>query len=191
MSRDSDAFRLTNRSSIYQTLKCVNVIEAPAIDPCCGIKSHCRVWRTEEPLPDMLEDSMGPRISMVAPIDNKFKNTGSDKSLTVIKPADWLKKLDNPWNKFNKEGYAVYSDNHLYFPNREWRMVLVEAIFLEDISKYNVCEENEECIRFMDTKFYCPERQMAEAIGKTIEELVGIYKRMPEPILMDKNPNSN
>lgn len=190
MSRDADAFRLTRRDSIYQTLKCVEVEEAPAIDPCCGLRSKCTVFRTKNKLPDLLEDSMGPRISMVAPIDNMFKSKGSDKQLLVISAKDWLKKLDNPWSKFNMDGYVIYNDGYLYFPNRNWKLVLVEGIFLEDISSYNSCSEDNSCKRFLDNKVFAPERQVAEAIGKSIEELAGVYKRMPEQVTIDKNDNN-
>lgn len=187
LSRDSDAFRLTRRNSLYQTLRCVKVIEAPAIDPCCGLRTRCTVYRTEDRLPDVLEDSTGPRIKLVAPIDSIGKTKGNGKTLKVINATDWLKKIDNPWNKWSVSGFVIYNDGYLYFPNERWKLVLVEAAFLLDV--VSPCdEEEEECKRFMDKKIHAPERQVAEAIGKTIEEIGGVYKQVPPQLKIDKIP---
>ena len=188
LSRDSDAFRLTNRASIYQVLKCVPVIEAPAIDPCCGLRTRCKVWRTRDRLPDMIEDSIGPKITLVAPVDGLVKMSGSNSSLTVVLAKDIRRRLDNPWSKNNKEGYAVYNDGYLYFPDREWRMVVVEAIFLEEV--VSPCEGGEGCKKYLDKKLFIPERQLQEAMNKTIEQIVNVYKRSREQQLIDKNENT-
>lgn len=185
LSRDSDAFRLSNRESIYQTLKCVEVIEAPAIDPCCGLRTKCKVWRTKDRLPAILEDSQGPRIATVSPVDGLIKPSGSDTTLSVVLAKDIRRRLENPWSKFNVEGYAVFNDGYLYFPNRAWKMILVEAIFLEEVE--SPCDTTDECKRFLDKKLFVPERQLQEAINKTIEEILGRYKRLPDQQVIDKN----
>ena len=186
MARDSDAFRLSNIESLYQTLKCVEVIEAPAIDPCCGLRSRCVVFRTKERLPELLEDSQGPRIRLVAPVDMLPKMKGKDTSLQVISAVRYIQKLENPWAKWNPENYAIYHDGYLYF-SHNYKLILVQGLYLHEV--YSACEEDK-CIRFLDKRIFAPSRQISEAIGKTIEEIAGIYKRLPEQVKVDKNDNT-
>ena len=115
--RESEKFTLLKLDKLFQPLNCIDVIEAPLIDPCCGIRNQCTIFRTKDKLPDMFEDSYGGIIRSVTAIDNQT-------SLTLIKPSEWERKQKNPWiNKDKKNSFYFYSDGHLYFPNGFWKKV--------------------------------------------------------------------
>lgn len=189
--RESEKFNLIKTDYPFQKLKCVKVIEAPLIDPCCGIKSKCTVYRTEEKLPDIYEDGMGVIIRAVTTIDGS-------KSLAQIKASEWERKQDNPWlNKNKKNSFFFFNDGYLYFPNGTWKMVEIEAMFKEDISDINLCDnpstcedETKLCRRFLDTNFIIPEYLEAQMYDSVIKDLANTYKRLPEKsVEINKNDN--
>lgn len=181
ISRESDKLKLIRNEKIFQPLKCVKVIEAPLIDPCCGIKSLCTVFRTEEKLPDLFEDSNGIIIKNVTTIDTQT-------SLTQIKPSEWERKQNNPWiNKDKKNTFFFYSDGYLYFPNGSWKMVEVVGLFKRDLYGMNKCDncltcedETKECKRFLDKNFIIPEYLEAQMFDAVIKDLSNTYKRIKE-----------
>lgn len=190
IKRDSERLSLLKKSNLFKTLKCVKVIEAPAVDPCCGIKSHCKVWRTETPLPDIFEDNNGPIIRNITTID-------SSKEIRIISPTAWLRKSKNPWRKNNSDKYAFYSDNHLYFPNGGYKMIQVEAYFEESISDYNDCNSDDSddstssgnCGRFLDEDFNIPDYLEGQLFDYAIKDIGGTYARIPEASTqIDKKP---
>lgn len=179
--RESIKFNIVQVDSVFQILKCVPVIEAPLIDPCCGIKSKCTVYRTKDKLPDLYEDSGGVIIRDVLTIDGS-------KSLTQIKPSEWLRKQENPWlNKNKKNSFFFYSEGYLYFPNGSWKMIEVNGLFTEDISDLNICDdkntcedETKECRKFLDKKLIIPEFLEAQMFDNVIKDLANTYKKLPE-----------
>lgn len=190
--RESEKFKLIEKDSIFQKLKCVEVIEAPKIDPCCGIKSLCTVYRTKNKLPDLYEDGYGVIIRDVTTVDGAV-------SLTQIKPNEWERKQENPWlNKNKKNSYFFYSEGYLYFPNGSWRMVEVNGLFTKDISEINLCDdlgtcddETQQCKRFLDKDFIIPPYLEAQMYDAVIKDLSNTYKRIPEKSNeINKNDNS-
>ena len=176
--RESEKLKLIKKDSIYQRLKCVEVIDAPAIDPCCGIKSLCTVKRTKDKIPSMYEDSMGALIKTINTID-------SQTSLISIKASDWERKQSNPWiPKNNKNKYFFYSDGHIYFPNGAWKKVEIVAYFEEDISHLNKCDQlgdcKEDCVPFLDREFRLPEYIQAELFANIKKDLMESYSQLPE-----------
>lgn len=179
--RESEKLKLIKTDAPFQKLKCVRVIEAPLIDPCCGIKSKCTVYRTEERLPEIYEDGAGVIIRAVNTIDGS-------KSLNQIKASEWERKQENPWlDKNKKNSFYFFHDGYLYFPNGSWKMVEVDALFKNDITDLSLCDdpstcddETKQCKRFLDTNFIIPEYLEAQLFEAVLKDLANTYKKLPE-----------
>jgi len=179
--RESEKLKLPKMDEIFQPYKCVEIIEAPLIDPCCGIKSLCTVYRTKDKIPDLYEDSMGVIIKSVTTIDDQT-------SLFVIKASEWERKANNPWLQKNKRNkFVFYSDGYLYFPEGSWKKVNIVGLFKRDISYIDLCDncltcndETKECVRFLDRKFIIPEYLEAQMYDAVLKDLSNTYKRLPE-----------
>lgn len=186
----SDSFRILRQQSFYQWLKCVVVEEAPAIDPCCGIRSKCTVFRTRDRLPRMYEDSYGAIIKNVMTIDGP----GHGTELQPVTPDAWDRKRKNPWGKngASTDRYYFYDDGYLYFPNTDWRRIKIRAYFQEDVSSLNLCDNcadtpSTECFRYMDNEFKLPPdlwKYVAEAV---VQEMMAEYKQIPPDVFINKD----
>jgi hypothetical protein len=180
--RESEKLRLLKKDDVYQSYKCVEVIEAPIIDPCCGIRSDCTIYRTKNKIPPIYEDSFGVIIKSVTTIDNGV-------SLTPIKASEWERKNKNPWlSEDNKNKFYFYFDGYLYFPKGSWKKVNIFALYKKDISDLNLCEndntpcndETKKCKRFLDKQFIIPDYLEAQMFDSAIKDLSNTYKRFPE-----------
>ncbi len=179
--RESDKLKLLKADDIYQMLKCVKIIEAPAVDPCCSIKSLCTVYRTENKIPLLYEDSSGVIIKAVKTIDGS-------KSLTPIKASEWERKLGNPWlDNSKKNQFYFYDNGYLYFPQGSWKMIEIVGLFQEDISYIDLCDnpatcgdDTKKCSRFLDRRFIVPAYLEAQVYESAIKDLSNTYKRIKE-----------
>lgn len=182
----SDSFRILKQQSFYQTLKCVMVEEAPVIDPCCGVRSKCTVYRTRYKLPRMYEDSYGAIIKNVWTLDGPL-----GFELQPITPDGWNRKNNNPWGKggANKDIYYFYSDGYLYFPMSTWKKVKVRAYFQEDVSHLNLCDDcattpSKDCRKYMDNELFIPVDIWSYISQSIVAELMNGYKRiLPDEIV--------
>lgn len=180
IKRESDGLKLLKYQNLYQTLKCIEVIEAPTIDPCCGIKSYCSVWRTKDKLPEMYEDGAGVIVYDVLSIDGSFAYE--------FRTAEAIRrKMSNPWiKKYSKETmYSFYEDGYLYFTKRTM-LVGVKGMFIEDVKKYSTCEK-QECSSFLDERFYIPPHLEEPLIKASLEEIIKTYKAIPDDININKS----
>lgn len=185
----SDAFRILKQQSFYQVINCMIVEEAPTIDPCCGIRSLCTVYRTRNKLPEMYEDSLGAIIKNVWTIDGPF---GTE--LQPITPDAWARKRANPWYKggANTDIYYFYDNGYLYFPMSTWRKIKIRAYFQEDISTINQCDDcsgtpSIQCIRYMDNRFFIPPDLWKVIHGRVIEDLMKVYKQIQPDVMINKD----
>lgn len=189
--RESEKLKLLKNEHPFQKIKCMEVIEAPLIDPCCGLRNCATIYRTKDKLPEMYEDSAGVIIKSVTTVDGL-------KSLTAIKPSEWERKQNNPWvNKNKKNSYYFYFDGYLYFPNGSWKMVETTALFKEDVSDINLCDnkgtcddESKQCVRFLDKNLIVPEYLESQMYDAVIKDLSNTYKRLQEKSnSINKNDN--
>jgi len=174
--RESEKLRLMKKDSIFQPYKCVEIIEAPLIDPCCGIKNLCTIYRTKDKIPDLYEDSLGVIIQNVTAIDDQT-------SLLSIKPTEWERKQNNPWiPKGQKNRFYFYSDGYLYFPNGSWKSVNLRGLFTKDISNTQQCDDcaPKKCVRFLDQQFIIPEYLESQMFDFVKRDLMETYARLPE-----------
>ncbi len=163
--RQDNEYKIFSMKSLFKTMTYVELIEVDKIQASCtGIKSGCKIMRTKDKLPEMVEGTLGPLIKNVLSID------GSDKvyptnSYTYV-------RMSNSKNfKYNKKKYYWYSEGYLYFPNVEWEAVMVEAAFNENIEKYN-CNDNASCLSALDREVPLPDYLFAEVEQLTLKELM-------------------
>lgn len=189
IKRDSERLKMMNQSNLFKKLKCVEIIEAPAIDPCCGIKSKCTVFRTKDRLPTIYADTYGPLIRNVTTIDGS-------KTLTSIQPQEFERIENNPWNKKRSTKYYFYSDGYLYFPRGSFKMVDVDAYWEESIDGISKCKdkstEDKKCQPFLDRDFNIPGYFEATLFQLAEQEIKGTYASIPtKEHQVDKNDNAS
>jgi len=185
IKQDSERLKIITQSNLFLKLKCIEVIEAPLVDPCCGLRLSCKIWRTKEKLPKLYSDTYGPIIRNVYTLDGMTP-------LTMIRATAYEKIMKNPWKKNKKEKYFFFSEDYLYFPNGAFEKVEVDGYWEDDISGLNKCEDDDtDCTLFLDSTFKIPgylETPLFEMVKRTIAES---YARLPEKShQIDKNSNA-
>lgn len=184
IQRDADALKLGSLQDLYQTIKCAEVEEVPAIDPNCFISSDLKLYRTCK-LPDLYSDFSGVLIKSVRSVD-RF---GKDIKLESV---DYIVNLREDTNsRFDKSIYGFYEDGRIYLEKN--LPIRIEGMYVADISSYKGCncgEKDEDCIRFLDTKWYIPRKLEDDVISLVIRDLGGGYKRIPEQAVINKDPNT-
>lgn len=171
IQQESDKLKLSKIQSLYQLLKCVEMEEAPTIDPCCGVKSLCTIWRTKDKLPALYTDSNGVIIKAIRTID-------SSKEIKFTTPSRLIRIKKDKNSKYDKTIYAFFSDGRVYLSNAEFRKIEIEGLYQDDISHLNVCEGKNDCIRLIDREWKVPQKLEDVIIKSVIKELLESYKRI-------------
>jgi hypothetical protein len=149
--------------SLFETLPCVELIEVDKIEACCaGVKSNCKIMRTKEKLPTVLEGAYGPLFRTISSIDG---------SIQVYKtyPNTYQSMTDSTTFKYNTNKYYWYLGGYLYFPNLEWESVRIEGLWEESIT-HLTCD-TDECQLRQDDDTHIPEYLFAEIEQNVIKDL--------------------
>jgi len=184
IKRESSKLKVMRSDTIFQTLKCVQVIQAPTIDDCCGIKTHCYVYRTAEKIPEIYEDDDGVLIRTAFSIDGSTE-------ITPITIQEYMRKIQNPTTiKYDKSRYFYYNNGYLYFPKQKLKEVMIKAYFMEDIKKYIKCNKDEgyECVAKQDETFRFPQYLLGELMNFVLKEL-SVPVSIPDDTDINKNDN--
>jgi len=191
ISREAKNLQLMSYDTIFQTFKCAEVEDAPAIDDCCGVRSKCLVKRTKDKLPDMYEGEDGVLIKTVFTIDGS-------KEFVPIKIQEYMRKLENPDSRFDRSLYVYFNNGYLYFPKvntidksivnqTHLRKVMIKAMFIDEV--VNPCDKDSPpCISAFDMKIRFPKKLEGEIMSHVFQEF-GIYKQVPNDAQIDKNEN--
>lgn len=182
IKRENNKFHLYDMHEIFQTYKCVEVIEAPTIDDCCGVKSKCKVWRTANKLPKIYESDAGLLIKSVFSIDGSV-------DFMQIEINEYMRKLENPTTrKYDKGKYYYYNNGYLYLPQQEVRMIMVKAYFEDEL--LNNCESNcvINCTPKLDEIVRIPGFILGELMSFVVKDILGILQIQPDEQI-DKNEN--
>lgn len=180
IKREIVAGRIYRNTFFFQLLQCQNVIETTTVDPCCPVKTNCKIYRTECKIPDVWIDNNGPVVKYISSVDNTTE-------FFITTPTTWQNKRNDPYQKMSDQMYTFFSDGYFWFPEHNPHKVNLFGFWVEDISQLNGCAEKE-CVRFLDTPFFVPDWLEAEMMAKALEMLAGISKRLPEDNQIDKNP---
>lgn len=180
IKREIGAGRIYTNNSFFQTLGCIEVIETSVTEPCCPVKTKCRIYRTKEKLPEMWIDNGGPVIRSVTSVDN----TTEFVPTSVI---GWQVKRQDPYQKMHDTKYTFFADGYLWFPEHNPHRVNIVGFYTDDISSKSDCgKKSNECSRWLDTQWVLPDWLHAECFAKTLQLLIPT-KRMPEDEQVDKN----
>lgn len=184
IKREVSAGRIYKNNSFFQTLPVREVIAVSSIPEGLGIETKCKIFRTKSKLPEMWLDNDGPIIKSISSLDRS-------NTFTVISPNEWYTKKQDPYQKYNKEKYCFYLDEYLWFPEHNPNLVLINAFFMDDVSRLHEdcvsCNEDGDCMKYLDTKLNVPDWVEGEMFAKAIEQVAGITKRLPEDEQIDKN----
>jgi len=165
---------------IFQSLFKTELIEVDTVEA-CGVQTKCKIKRTKDKLPIILEDDEGPLIKRITSLDGSIE-------LNPITSSGFLRKLKKSTYKYDKNHYFWFSNGYAYFPDIEWDYVFIEAYFDVDIE--NGCEVIDYCRDFQENKFRIPERMVNTLVAMTTESLLKTYVQIPQDTKMDKNENS-
>lgn len=182
IKREVSGGRIYVNNSFFQTLKCQEIIETSTIDPCCPIKTNCKIYRTKNKLPEMWIDNEGPIIKSVLSVDNST-------DFFYTNPTTWLSKKEDPYQQLGDIKYSFFADGYLWFPEHNPHRANIFGFYTDDITNLNGCAEDKPCIRFLDTQFMLPGWLEAEMFAKALEQMAGVTKRIPDDEQIDKNPN--
>lgn len=180
IKRESSKLKLMKMDYLFQTLKCVDVIEVPSSDECCGIKTKCKIWRTREKVPQVYTDEDGVIFKAVYSVD------GSEEFIP-IKLQEFMRKTENPHSKYDKGRYYYYNNGYLYFPNSHIKMVQVKGYFMDEI--INECRPEDhikKCMSNMDKRLRIPDYLVAEMMEHVVNDLINLRK-IPADVRIDKN----
>lgn len=175
--RQDNENKIMKFQSLFETIPCVELIEVDKVEACCsGIRTNCKIMRTKDKLPEVLEGAYGPLFRGI---------TSLDRSVEVYKtyPSTFTNIANSTDFKYNKNKYYWYIDGYLYFPNIPWEGVLVEGIFADSIS-YLKCD-GDPCVVKQDEPFHIPEFLFSE-IEKLVLADFGIFVQLPEASQEDK-----
>jgi hypothetical protein len=162
--RQDNESKIMRFQSLFDVLPCVELIEVSKIEACCtGVKTNCKIMRTKDKLPQLLEGAYGPLFRSVTSIDGSIE-------MFKTYPATYTAMSHTTNFKYNKTKYFWYLNGYLYFPNIEWEAVRVEGLWDEDVSKYT-CEV-EVCTPRQDQSLRIPEYLFGEIEQMALKEIL-------------------
>jgi hypothetical protein len=178
MRRQDTLKKLMSLHNLFTTLPCLNLIEVDKIEACCGdIKSGCKIMRTEEKVPKIMQGTSGPLIRSVTSIDGSIE-------VYETKPSLYTSMTKSTNFKYNKNKYYWYVNDYLYFPNIEWESIKLEAIFEGDYSQF-LCDEKEQCVLRQNQTSPFPEHFFSE-IESLIKQELSLTMQIPAQENHDK-----
>jgi hypothetical protein len=162
--RQDNENKIMRFQSLFEVLPCVELTEVDKIEACCsGIRSGCKIMRTKDKLPTLLEGSWGPLFRTVSSIDGSIE-------MFPTYPTTYV-SLSNSTNfKYNKNKYYWYQGGYLYFPNIEWESVRIEGLWDESIAMYKC--DGDTCTNRQDDPTHFPEYIFAEVEQLVLKDLV-------------------
>jgi len=166
--RQDNENKIMRFQSLFETLPCVDLIEVDKIEACCsGVRSNCKIMRTKEKLPQVLEGAYGPLFRTISSID------GSQMVFKTY-PSTYTSIANSTNYKYNNTKYYWYLNGYLYFPNVEWESASIEGLWEDSIQEFlcdgDICEPRQ------SEQTHIPEYLFAEIEKNVLVELVGLIQ---------------
>ena len=187
IKREESAGRIYKNNSLFQNINGLAVQEVSTIPSCLKLKTKCKIYRTVDKLPEMWMDNDGPIIRSVSSVDNST-------FFMIISPLQWQNKLNDPYQKYSSERYAIVDDGYLWF-SKNPHYINFSGFLKNDAKLFKKSctecdeEENKDCVRNLDTEYKVPEWIMGELFAQALRKLTTL-KQIPEDTQIDKNPNN-
>lgn len=161
--RQDNENKIMRFQSLFEVLPCVDLIEVDKIEACCsGIRSGCKIMRTKDKLPTLLEGAYGPLFRTVSSID------GSVEMFRTY-PSTYAAMTTSTNFKYNKNKYYWYLNGYLYFPNIIWESIRVEGLWDSSIAMYTC--DGDVCTPRQDDQVHVPEYLFAEIEQLALKDL--------------------
>lgn len=171
MHRQDNLNRIMKYNSVFQTINAFDLIDVDVAEAECHcINTGCKIKRTREKLPKMIEGYYGPLVRSVTSVD-------MSKQIIPTFPITFKQISKQSTFKYNNKKYYWYLNGYLYFPNIDWDAVRIEGVFEGDISYLN-CETNDDCLFVQDRLINVPEFLFSEIEQLVIRDL-GVMIQLP------------
>lgn len=179
LRREDGLMKVLRFRGAFQPLNFVELIDVdPAEAECRCVHTDCRIKRTKERIPKVFEGYNGPLIKTVASLDNS-------QQCMVTSSMIWEQMQSQKTFKYNKTKYYWFLDGYLYLPNVEWDAIRVEAMFEDDISRFN-CDPEDDCLYRQDATVGIPEYLFSEIESLVIRDLT-LQLQIPSDPIHDTN----
>lgn len=157
--------KLLGFSAVFETLNWVELEEVDKIEATCMcLSSYSTFRRTKLPMPMFREGAYGPMVRSITSLDGSVSVV-----MTTLDQYNILSKSKN--FKYNKDKYAWYLNDRLYFPNVDWPACRVEGIFEDEIWMFNCGEER--CVIRQEQSLNVPDYLLAKIEQMALQELMG------------------
>lgn len=176
IKRIDDSNKLGRISTLYDLLPGVELIEVSKIEACVDIDLCCTFRRTKNKLPPILEGTYGPKIRSVQSIDGsvQVRETYAKIFSEMAKSSTF---------KYNKNKYFWIQNDYLYFPNIEWDVLDIDAMWEDNIDQYKCCAEDC-CVNRLDELTHIPDYIFAEIENNVRQELLTLTQ-IPKDTTID------
>lgn len=168
IKRMDDSNKLGRYNSLFEVLPGVELIEVDKIEACVSIETCCTFRRTKDQLPPILEGSFGAIIRSISSIDGSFPV----RQTTAKVYADMVKSTSF---KYNTNKYFWLNNGYAYFPNLEWELIDIDAMWENDISIFKCCVDNC-CVDRINERTNVPESLFPEIENAVRQELMGMIQ---------------
>lgn len=166
IKRQDNLNKIMRYQTLFEVLPCVELIEVDKVEACCaGIKSNCKIMRTKDKVPQVMEGSYGPLFRDITSIDGSI-------SVYRTYPGVYLNMTESTTFKYNKTKYYWYLDGHLYFPNIEWEAVRIEGLWDDNVHYLKCLTEEEKCDYRQDQPTHIPDYLFAEIEQMVLREMM-------------------
>ena len=164
IKRQDTENKIMRFQSLFEPLPCIDLIEVDKIEACCnGVRTKCKITRTKDKLPVVLEGAYGPLFRSITSID------GSQEVYKTY-PGTYTNMTKSTNFKYNNKKYYWYLNGYLYFPNFEWEGVRVEGLWDESVTMYTC--DSDKCAPRQDDQTHFPEYLFAEIEQAVLKDLL-------------------
>lgn len=159
---------------IVQTIKCAELEVVKQNECPCAIPPGCKALRTKYKIPKPVQSAIGPELESVTTMDGGV----------VYSKTDWVRKRYKSGNKFtsHQPDYMI-KDNYLYLIHKGnlLKYITIGGVF-EDPYQAALVEGcgGGECIQPYDVDFPIDQHLMDAVMQMAVQELVQIFKSIPE-----------
>ena len=193
IARNKSAFYLAQKlgqksldrdTSLVTCIPCFEMEKVSTVS--CGIVSFRKcgsLMKSKNKLPDLISTKFGQSVISVISLD------GSVEFDPLVNASDYKRNKSRPNASFIADkSYYYLKEGYLYLPDSTTEVVepCVITTNPEEIAEISGCEDCEQnCESVWDMEFIATDSILEPVISETINEIVGIMKRIPE----DENPN--
>jgi hypothetical protein len=169
LRREDSQNKLLSIDTAIQPLEYVELIEVDKVEAGCrGLRTGCRIMRTEYKLPELWEGYSGALIRSVTSVD-------TSEDIEITDPVTYLNMTKQTSFKYNKTKYCWFLKGYLYFPNLDWEAVRIEGYFRGDVSGYG-CDECKKCKPVQERPLGIPSHIEAELESHIKADLAQLFQ---------------